>query len=136
MGAFFLFSFFLSFSTNRNSNKTNMHLINYRNELKKQRLFPSLTSSSKNNDISLLAWKKIDSLVHNIIYHQRLKYDRASFGFLDVYNKAMRSGNIFKIRCIFWKIRSRTQKFWSGISGGFLFWGGGPKFGLFQKVRK
>ncbi len=36
--------------------------------------------------------------------------------------KAMRSGNIFEVRCIFGKIGPTTQKFGSRISSRFLFW--------------
>ncbi len=35
--------------------------------------------------------------------------------------KAMRSCNIFEVRCIFGKIGPGTQKIRSGISGRFLF---------------
>ncbi len=38
-----------------------------------------------------------------------------------VWDKAMRSGNIFEIRCIFGKIGPETRKFLNGISSVFLF---------------
>jgi hypothetical protein len=48
-------------------------------------------------------------------------------------SKAMHSGSIFEVRCIFAKIGPETQKYRSGISGTFSFRYGSPKLGLFRK---